>query len=235
MPAPLKGQFLERLYNRAVTVQRSRLNDFEAHIQEALRREHPRRIKKLAPMVERQLYSFPMALKSKHLSEARTAQESMTHSLANRREKLALDEQEAMAKRLCDESLAHKQASLVAMDAKARELPPELPLTTLRKPRQHCPKTGSNENASTSPALGKLDAMEQQVYKLVLSRRHRKLTRSEVAQMGQRLCNESLRHKGEELEELESRYSFNQRRAPSRVLTADQLKSSAERLWKGEK
>lgn len=248
--APLKGEFLERLYERAVKVQRERREDFDDHMKIALRKgggqARVHRCRPLAPMAERQLYSYPVELKKQHLDEARAQQLKDLQSFHGQRKgKLDAEEQEAMASRLCNESMAHKKAAMIELVKRVQELPTEYvppPRSTSSaaahssssSATKHSNKEGASPQHSTSTTLGKFDVMEKQVYQLVLRRRERTLSNDELQQMGQRLCHESLRHKGEELQGLQGRYQFKQR-CPSPKLSTEQMKASADRLWKGEK
>jgi hypothetical protein len=258
--APLQGEFLERLYERAVKQQRDRREEFDAHMNDALlraggkSREH-RRFRPLAPMAEKQLYSFPIELKQKNLAEARTRQ--VEDLLRFGKGKLDLDTQGAMASRLCNESMAQKKAVLIELEKRTRELPTEYippPRAVSALGGGHSNKNntvapGSKNAASSSSGggtaapshatttthkLGKFDEMEKQVYQLVIRRREKVLSKEELQQMGQRLCQDSLRHKGEELEALQHRYQFKHR-SPSPKVSMDQQKASADRMWKGEK
>jgi hypothetical protein len=253
--APLQGEFLERLYERAVKQQRDRREEFDAHMDDALLRAGGktrvhRRFRPLAPMAERQLYSFPIELKQKNLAEARTRQ--VKDLLQFGKGKLDLDTQDAMASRLCNESMAQKKAALMELEKRTRELPTEY----IPPPRAVSAQGGghsSNKNSTVAPGgknaaspssgggtaapshkLGKFDEMEKQVYQLVIRRREKVLSKEELQQMGQRLCQDSLRHKGEELEALQHRYQFKNR-SPSPKVSMDQQKASADRMWKGEK
>lgn len=248
--APLKGEFLERLYERAVKQQRERREDFDANMNVVLLKAggkiRARKFRPLAPMAERQLYSFPIELKQKNLTEARTRQ--VEDLLLFGKGKLDNDTQDAMASRLCNESMAQKKAALIALEKRVRELPTEY----IPPPRsgsamgqsskatttttQHSGGNSKQETAPHSEAhkFGKFDEMEKQVYQLVIRRREKILSKEELAQMGQRLCHDSLRHKSEELETLQGQYQFKNR-CPSPKVSLEHQKASADRMWKGEK
>lgn len=224
--APLQGAALDRLYKSAVTRQRQRIQEYEAHLWSAVAKVT--KVKRRAvvyqqdPEVSRELYYFPVQLKKHHLESAKAAllNQTRSHSSIGPLDSAA---QAALGQRLCNESLAHKQAALKELNEKSSLLP-ELP--------SQIASHGVGRRANTS--LGKLDKLEVEVYARIRKANQCVLGKSAAAAVGERLCSRSMQAKAEAMSELEARYTFNSK-CPAKKVSHEDMKKAAERMWKGER